>query len=102
MAQSDFQIVTNQGERLLTSLELEDSAVIKLADVMLHEAVRYRTMQIQTEPSTIQGRVRYRVDRGLQHVVDLPASGCADRVARRLSAQSLPERVSGHRKRPEP
>lgn len=82
VAQSDFQVVTSQGEGLLTSLEFEDPAVIKLADLILLQAIRYRATEIHIEPGPTQGRVRYRVDGVLQHVVDLPASAHARLVAR--------------------
>ena len=82
VAQSEFQFVTNQGADLLTSLEFEDPAVIKLADVILQQAVRYRATEIHIEPGATQGRVRYRVDGVLQQVVDLPTAAHARLVAR--------------------
>ena len=74
VAESDFQIVTNMGKGLFTSFELEDPAVVKLADVVLQQALRYRATEIHVEPGHVKGRVRYRIDGVLQHVVDLPAT----------------------------
>lgn len=82
VAESDFQVVTNQGKGLFTSFELEDPAVVKLAEVVLHQAVRYRATEIHIEPGAVQGRVRYRIDGVLQQVVDLPATAHNRLVAR--------------------
>ena len=83
VAASDFQVVTNQGKGLFTSFELEDPAVVKLADVVLKQAVRYRATEVHIEPGAQQGRVRYRIDGVLQHVVDLPSTA-HDRLVARL------------------
>lgn len=72
VADTDFQVVTNQGQGLFTSFELEDPSVVKLADVILKQGVRYRATEIHVEPGAEKGRVRYRIDGVLQHVVDLP------------------------------
>lgn len=82
VAQTDFQVVTNEGQGLFTSFELEDPAVVKLGDVILKQAVRYRATEIHIEPGTQQGRIRYRVDGVLQHVVDLPDAAQHRLVAR--------------------
>ncbi|MEM7416261.1 MAG: ATPase, T2SS/T4P/T4SS family [Gemmatimonadota bacterium] len=82
VAESDFQVVTNQGKGLFTSFELEDPAVVKLADVILQQAVRYRATEIHIEPGAQQGRARYRIDGVLQHVVDLPTTAHSRLVAR--------------------
>ena len=82
VAESDFQIVTNQGKGLFTSFELEDPAVVKLGDIVLQQGLRYRATEIHIEPGAAQGRVRYRIDGVLQHVVDLPASAHNRLVAR--------------------
>jgi type II secretory ATPase GspE/PulE/Tfp pilus assembly ATPase PilB-like protein/CheY-like chemotaxis protein len=82
VAESEFQVVTNQGMGLFTSFELEDPAVVKLADIVLHQALRYRATEIHVEPGHVQGRIRYRIDGVLQHVVDLPATAHHRLVAR--------------------
>lgn len=82
VAESDFQVVTNQGKGLFTAFELEDPAVVKLADVILQQAVRYRATEIHIEPGAQQGRARYRIDGVLQHVVDLPSTAHNRLVAR--------------------
>jgi len=82
VAESDFQVVTNMGKGLFTSFELEDPAVVKLADVVLQQALRYRATEIHVEPGNVQGRVRYRIDGVLQHVVDLPSTAHNRLVAR--------------------
>jgi type IV pilus assembly protein PilB len=83
VAESDFQVVTNQGQGLFTSFELEDPAVVKLADVVTQQGLRYRATEIHIEPGAQQGRVRYRIDGVLQHVVDLPSTA-HDRLVARL------------------
>ncbi|MDX1495482.1 MAG: ATPase, T2SS/T4P/T4SS family, partial [Longimicrobiales bacterium] len=82
VADTDFQVVTNQGKGMFTSFELEDPSVVKLADVILKQAVRYRATEIHIEPGYEQGRVRYRIDGVLQHVVALPSTAHSRLVAR--------------------
>jgi type II secretory ATPase GspE/PulE/Tfp pilus assembly ATPase PilB-like protein/CheY-like chemotaxis protein len=82
VAESDFQVVTNQGKGLFTSFELEDPAVVKLADLVVQQGLRYRATEIHVEPGAQQGRVRYRIDGVLQQVVDLPATAHNRLVAR--------------------
>lgn len=82
VAESDFQVVTNQGMGLFTSFELEDPAVVKLADIVLQQGLRYRATEIHIEPGKQVGRVRYRIDGVLQHVVDLPSTAHNRLVAR--------------------
>ncbi|MCA9573101.1 MAG: Flp pilus assembly complex ATPase component TadA, partial [Myxococcales bacterium] len=72
VAKSDFQVVTSSGRGLFTSFELEDPAVVQLADLLLQQAVRYRATEIHVEPGRDRGRVRYRIDGVLQPVVGLP------------------------------
>jgi type II secretory ATPase GspE/PulE/Tfp pilus assembly ATPase PilB-like protein/ActR/RegA family two-component response regulator len=85
VAQSDFQVVTASGTGLFTSFDLQDPTVVKLSDTILHQAVRYRATEIHVEPGRQQGRIRYRVDGVLQHVVDLP-SAAHTRLAARLKS----------------
>jgi type II secretory ATPase GspE/PulE/Tfp pilus assembly ATPase PilB-like protein/CheY-like chemotaxis protein len=82
VAESDFKVITSEGKGLFTGLELEDPAVVKLAEVVLHQGVRYRATEIHIEPGANQGRVRYRIDGVLQHVVDLPTIAHSRLVAR--------------------
>lgn len=82
VAESDFQVVTNQGTGMFTSFELEDPSVVKLADLVLQQGLRYRATEIHVEPGKELGRVRYRIDGVLQHVVDLPAAAHKRLVAR--------------------
>lgn len=82
VADSDFQVVTNQGKGMFTSFELEDPSVVKLAEVILKQAVRYRATEIHIEPGFEQGRIRYRIDGVLQHVVALPSTAHSRLVAR--------------------
>jgi type IV pilus assembly protein PilB len=82
VAESDFQVVTNQGTGVFTSFELEDPSVVKLADLVLQQGLRYRATEIHVEPGKEIGRVRYRIDGVLQHVVDLPAAAHKRLVAR--------------------
>jgi type II secretory ATPase GspE/PulE/Tfp pilus assembly ATPase PilB-like protein/FixJ family two-component response regulator len=82
VAESDFQIVTNQGKGMFTSFELEDPAVVQLTDIVLQQALRYRATEIHIEPGKESGRVRYRIDGVLQHVIDLPATAHTRLVAR--------------------
>jgi type IV pilus assembly protein PilB len=82
VAETDFQVVTNQGKGLFTSFELEDPAVVKLGEIVLQQALRYRATEIHIEPGKELGRVRYRIDGVLQHVVDLPSAAHNRLVAR--------------------
>lgn len=82
VAKSDFQVVTSDGRGMFTSFELEDPAVVRLADVILQQGVRYRATEIHIEPGREAGRVRYRIDGVLQHVVGLPAAAYGQLVAR--------------------
>lgn len=83
VADSDFQVViTNQGQGLFTSFELEDPALVQLTEIILQQGVRYRATEIHIEPGAQQGRVRYRIDGVLQHVVDLPSTAHNRLVAR--------------------
>lgn len=74
VAESDFQVVTSDGRGMFTSFELEDPAVVRLADVILQQAVRYRATEVHVEPGREKGRVRFRIDGVLQQVVPLPAT----------------------------
>jgi type II secretory ATPase GspE/PulE/Tfp pilus assembly ATPase PilB-like protein/CheY-like chemotaxis protein len=85
VAASDFQVVTASGTGLFTSFDLQDPIVVKLSDIILHQAIRYRATEIHVEPGREQGRIRYRVDGVLQHVVDLPAAAHT-RLAARLKS----------------
>lgn len=82
VAESDFQVVTNQGAGVFTTFELEDPDVVKLGDVVLQQGLRYRATEVHVEPGKEEGRVRYRIDGVLQHVVDLPAAAHRRLVAR--------------------
>jgi type II secretory ATPase GspE/PulE/Tfp pilus assembly ATPase PilB-like protein/CheY-like chemotaxis protein len=72
VAASDFQIVTATGTGTFTRFDLEDGAVVKLADVILGQAAQYRATEVHVEPGRDGGRVRYRIDGVLQDVVELP------------------------------
>ena len=85
VASSDFQVVTSSGTGLFTTFDLQDPTVVKLSDIILQQAVRYRATEIHVEPSRDNGRVRYRIDGVLQHVVDLPAAAHT-RLAARLKS----------------
>jgi type II secretory ATPase GspE/PulE/Tfp pilus assembly ATPase PilB-like protein/CheY-like chemotaxis protein len=50
--------------------------------VILQQAVRYRATEVHIEPGRKKGRVRYRIDGVLQHVVALPATAHQRLVAR--------------------
>ncbi|MEX2466065.1 MAG: ATPase, T2SS/T4P/T4SS family [Gemmatimonadota bacterium] len=82
VASTDFQVVTSDGRGAFTSFELEDPAVVRLSDVILQQGVRYRATEIHIEPGREKGRVRYRIDGVLQHVVALPATAHQRLVAR--------------------
>lgn len=85
VAASDFQVVTSSGTGLFTSFDLQDPTVVKLSDVILQQAVRYRATEIHVEPGRDNGRVRYRIDGVLQHVVDMPTAAHT-RLAARLKS----------------
>ena len=85
VASSDFQVVTSSGTGLFTSFDLQDPTVVKLSDIVVNQAVRYRATEIHVEPGRDQGRIRYRIDGVLQHVVDLP-NAAHTRLAARLKS----------------
>lgn len=96
VAASDFQVVTASGTGVFTTFDLEDPAVIKLASVIMTQAARYRATEILVEPGRTEGRVRYRIDGVLQHVVDLPPEAHARLVARlKLIAAGRPGSDAG-------
>lgn len=82
VAASDFQIVTAAGTGMFTTFDLEDPAVVKLADVILQQAIRHRATEVHVEPGRDGGRIRYRIDGVLQHVVELPPEAHRRLVAR--------------------
>ena len=82
VANTDFQVVTSDGRGSFTSFELEDPAVVRLSEVILRQGVRYRATEIHIEPGRERGRVRYRIDGVLQHVVALPTNAHQRLVAR--------------------
>jgi type II secretory ATPase GspE/PulE/Tfp pilus assembly ATPase PilB-like protein/CheY-like chemotaxis protein len=82
VAESDFKVLTSDGHGMFTGVEVQDPAVVKLTDVLLQQGVRYRATEVHVEPGAQQGRVRYRIDGVLQHVVDLPPKAHHRLVAR--------------------
>lgn len=89
-ASNDFQLVTSQGGATgaITRFELEAPAVVKLTDIILQQAVRYRATEIHLEPGRETGRVRYRIDGVLQHFLDLPVQA-QNRIVARLKSMAL-------------
>jgi type II secretory ATPase GspE/PulE/Tfp pilus assembly ATPase PilB-like protein/CheY-like chemotaxis protein len=87
VATNDFQVVTSDGRGTFTSFELQDPSVVRLADMLLHQAVRYRATEVHIEPGRERGRVRYRIDGVLQDVVALPHAA-HERLVARLKALS--------------
>jgi len=81
-ASEDFSVVSSDGQGRFTSFALEAPAVVKLTDVILKQAVRYRATEIHLQPGRDRGRVRYRIDGVLQHLVDLPPQAYERLVAR--------------------
>ena len=96
VAEIDFEIVAHEEGGLTTSFALEDPAVVRLADLVTQQALRYRATEIHIEPGRDKGRVRYRIDGVLQHVVDLPTTAHNRLVARlKHMASSLPNQADG-------
>ena len=88
-ASNDFQLVTQgAGTGAITRFELEAPAVVKLTDIILQQAVRYRASEIHLEPGRERGRVRYRIDGVLQHFLDLPVQA-HNRIVARLKSMAL-------------
>ena len=89
-ASNDFQLVTSQGmgTGAITRFELEAPAVVKLTDIILQQAGRYRASEIHLEPGRETGRVRYRIDGVLQHFLDLPVQA-HNRIVARLKGMAL-------------
>jgi len=95
-ASNDFQVVTSQGGApgAITRFELEAPAVVKLTDIVLQQAVRYRASEIHLEPGREAGRVRYRIDGVLQHFLDLPVQAHNRIVARLKSMAQRPTAIA--------
>ncbi len=89
-ASNDFQLVTSQGTGTgaITRFELEAPAVVKLTDIILQQAGRYRASEIHLEPGRETGRVRYRIDGVLQQFLDLPVQA-HNRIVARLKSMAL-------------
>lgn len=79
---TDFQVVSSDGRGLFTNLDIESPAVVKLSDLILKQSTRYRASEVHIEPGNQQGRVRFRIDGVLQHLIDLPSEVQARLVAR--------------------
>jgi type II secretory ATPase GspE/PulE/Tfp pilus assembly ATPase PilB-like protein/CheY-like chemotaxis protein len=82
VAEGDFKVLTSDGHGLFTGVDVQDPTVVKLTEVILQQGVRYRATEVHIEPGAQQGRVRYRIDGVLQHVVDLPPRAHHRLVAR--------------------
>jgi type II secretory ATPase GspE/PulE/Tfp pilus assembly ATPase PilB-like protein/CheY-like chemotaxis protein len=91
-ASNDFQLITSQGigTGAITRFELEAPAVVKLTDIILQQAGRYRASEIHLEPGRETGRVRYRIDGVLQQFLDLPVQAHSRIVARLKSMAVRP------------
>lgn len=91
-AETDFQVVSSDGRGLFTSIELEAPAVMRLCDLVLHQSLKYRASEVYVEPGKDQGRIRFRIDGVLQHLIDLP-SEVQNRLVARLKHLALEERT---------
>jgi type IV pilus assembly protein PilB len=89
-SEGTFQVTSSTGRGLFTSFEIEDPPVVKLADLVLQQAIRHRSTEIHIEPGPRQGRVRYRIDGVLQQVVDLPPTA-HNRLVARLKHMARPQ-----------
>jgi len=52
--------------------EIDDAPIVKLVNIILHEALKERATDIHIEPGNKDIRVRYRVDGALQEVMNAP------------------------------
>lgn len=87
-ASEELSIVSGQISDELVPLEVESPPVVKLADVILRVAVRYRATEIHLVPGRKTGYVRYRIDGVLQDYVELPLRA-QERVLARFKNMAL-------------
>ena len=87
-SESDFQVVSSDGQGMFTSLELEAPAIVKLSEMVLHQALANRASEIHIEPGKERARVRLRIDGVLQNLVDLPP-GTREKLVARLKHQAI-------------
>jgi type II secretory ATPase GspE/PulE/Tfp pilus assembly ATPase PilB-like protein/CheY-like chemotaxis protein len=85
---TDFQILTGKDGKIV-NFDIEEPSLVKLTNFIIGQALKYRATEIHIEPGAREGRVRYRIDGVLQHVVELPKVAHARLVARIKYLQSL-------------
>ncbi len=66
------QIVEEAEPEAIGAVELEAEPVVKLANLILSDAVRERASDVHIEPGRAGGTVRFRVDGVLRHYMQLP------------------------------
>jgi len=66
----------------LSTQEFSTAPVVKLANFILHEAIRERASDIHIEPARVGGAVRFRIDGVLRTQMQLPAAAFVRVVSR--------------------
>jgi type II secretory ATPase GspE/PulE/Tfp pilus assembly ATPase PilB-like protein/ActR/RegA family two-component response regulator len=77
------EVITENEAEAIGASEVEAAPVVKLANLILHEAVRQRASDIHIEPGRHGGQVRFRVDGVLREFMPLPMPAL-NRVVSRL------------------
>jgi type II secretory ATPase GspE/PulE/Tfp pilus assembly ATPase PilB-like protein/CheY-like chemotaxis protein len=77
------EVVAEKHTENIAASEVEAAPVVKLANLILHEAVAQRASDIHIEPGRIGGQVRFRVDGVMREFMPLPMPAL-NRVVSRL------------------
>ncbi|MBL8026983.1 MAG: Flp pilus assembly complex ATPase component TadA, partial [Fibrobacteres bacterium] len=62
--------------------DIEDAPIVKLVNIILHEALKERATDIHIEPGQKEIKVRYRVDGALQEIMNAPLKSHSGVVSR--------------------
>src|SRR5256885_15809830 len=78
----DVRVVEEAAPEAVSSGDVESAPVVKLANLILHDAVSERASDIHLEPGRDGGPVRFRVDGVLRPFIPLPPPALTRVVSR--------------------
>ncbi len=81
-ADKDVLVLSEDGPETVTSDEIEGGPVVRLANLILRDAVRKNASDIHIEPMATAARVRFRVDGSLRHYMQVPLPVLARLISR--------------------
>ena len=70
----DIRLIEDLAPEAVSALDVDSTPVVKLTNLILHEAVLARASDIHIEPTRDGGIVRFRVDGMLRTIMKVPAS----------------------------